>query len=111
MEPDKLLALNSIGVKAFIERNIEEGLTATHKFEQFNIVDAEGWYYFAGSYGLLGDRNGCIRTLRRAVDGGFFNYPLIQTDFYLDSMRDDPEFQEILAIAKKKHLAFKKRFF
>ena len=69
------------------------------------------YYSTVGFYALLGDRDGCIRTPRRAVDGGYFNYPFILTDFYLDSMRDDPEFQEILAIAKKKHLAFKKRFF
>jgi len=111
MEPDGLLALWVTGIKAFIEGNIEEGLTAARKFEQINIADAEAWYHFAENYGLLGDKDGCVRTLQRAVDGGFFNYPFMLTDSFLDSVRDDPEFQRILKMAKAKHEAFKKRFF
>lgn len=81
------------------------------KLEQADLADSEAWYYWASFYGLLGDRDGCIRCLRRAVDSGFFNYPFMLTDSFLDSVRDDPEFQNILQKAKKKHLAFKKRFF
>jgi len=111
MEPDKLWGLLSKAHKAYIEGNINEGLIAVRGLEQANITDAEGWYYWASFYALLGDRDGCIRCLNRAVDGGFFNYPFMLNDFYLDSVRDDPEFQEILEKAKRKHLAFKKRFF
>lgn len=111
LDPGKLAALTSIGVKAFIEGNLEEGIRAAQKFEEYNIADAEAWYFIAGNYGLLGDVEGCLRCLRRAVNGGFFNYPLMSTDFYLDSARDDPEFQKILEDAHKKHQVFKKRFF
>jgi tetratricopeptide (TPR) repeat protein len=111
IEPDGLLALWVTGIKAFIVGNIEEGLTSARKFEQINIADAEAWFHFAENYGLLGDKDGCIRTLQRAVDGGFFNYPFLLTDSFLDSMRDDPEFQRILKIAEEKHEAFKRRFF
>jgi serine/threonine protein kinase/tetratricopeptide (TPR) repeat protein len=111
MEPDGLMALSATGVKAFIEGNIDKGLDAARKFEQYNIADAEAWFFIAGLYGLLGDKEGCIRTLQRAVDGGYFNYPFMLTDSFLDSARDDPEFQRILEIAKAKHEAFKKRFF
>jgi tetratricopeptide (TPR) repeat protein len=111
MEPDGLLALSVTGIKASIEGNIEEGIDAARKFEQANITDAEAWYHFAGNYGLLGDRDGCVRALQRAVDGGYFNYPFMLTDPFLDSVRDDPEFQHILEMAKVKHEAFKKKFF
>ena len=111
MEPDGLPALFASAGKAYIENNIEVGITISRTFEQYYIEDAEAWYYNAGNYGLLGDRDGCIRCLHRAVDGGFFNYPFMLNDICLDSMRDDPEFQIILEQAKKKHLAFQKRFF
>lgn len=111
MEPEGLIAGWVTGIKALIEDNIDEGLKATRNLEQANISDAEAWYHFAENYGLLGDKEGCIRTLRRAVDGGYFNYPFMLTDFFLDSVRDEPEFQKILSEAKEKHLAFKKRFF
>jgi hypothetical protein len=60
---------------------------------------------------LLGDSDGCIRALKRAVDGGFFNYPFMLEDEFLDSVRDEHGFQEILQEAKRKHEAFRKRFF
>lgn len=111
LEPEGLIAGWITGYKALIEGNIDEGLKATRKIEQANISDAEAWYHFAENYALLGDIEGCIRTLRRAVDGGYFNYPFMLTDSFLDSVRDEPEFQKIIEQAKEKHLAFKKRFF
>jgi serine/threonine protein kinase len=111
MEPDGLPALVATGSKAFIEGNREKGLAATRKLEKANLVDAEAWFALAQNYGLLGDRDGCIRALQRAVDGGYFNYPYMLTDYYLDPMRDDLEFQRILEKAKAKHEAFKKKFF
>ncbi len=111
MEPYGGHVLVLTGIKASINGNREEGLAATLKFEEYDIADAEAWYFTAGNYGLLGDKEGCIRCLRKAVDRGFFNYPCMLTDSYLDSARDDPKFQEILEEAKLKHEAFKKRFF
>lgn len=111
MEPEGLMALWVSGIKATIEGNMEEGLKASQKFEQYNVADAEAWFHFAESYGLLGDEEGCIRALKRAVDGGFFNYPFMSTDSFLDSVRADPELQHILEIAKAKHEAFKKNLF
>jgi len=111
LEPEGLSALMVAATRAYIEDEIEEGIAIASKFEQYDVEDAEAWYLNAGNYGLLGDRDGCIRCLQRAVDGGFFNYPLIQTDFFLDSVRDEPEFHKILESAKQKHNAFKKMFF
>ncbi len=108
MNPDGLQALWVTCMKAYIEGNIDLGMEAARKFEKVNIVDAEAWYHFTGNYGLLGDRDGCIRALQRAVDGGFFNYPFMLKDPFLDSMREDAEFQKVLQEAREKHLAFRK---
>ena len=32
-------------------------------------------------------------------------------DTFLDPVRDDPEFKEVLNLAKQKHEAFKKKYF
>ena len=111
LNPDGLQALWVSCMKAYIEGNIDLGMEAARKFEKVNIVDAEAWYHFAGNYGLLGDKDGCIRALQRAVNGGFFNYPFMLKDSFLDSMREDAEFQQVLERAKKKHFAFRKKFF
>jgi tetratricopeptide (TPR) repeat protein len=111
MNPDGLQALWVTCMKASIEGNIEMGMEAAHRFEKVNILDPEPWYHFAGNYGLLGDRDGCVRALQRAVDGGFFNYPFMLKDSFLDSMREDEEFQMVLQEAREKHLSFQKKFF
>jgi hypothetical protein len=49
--------------------------------------------------------------MQRAVDGGFFNYPFMLSDFFLDSVREDEEFQMILQEAKEQHLAFREKVF
>jgi len=111
MNPDGLQALWVTCMKASIEGNIDLGMEAARQFENVNIVDPEAWYHFAGNYGLLGDRDGCIRALQRAVDGGFFNYPFMLSDSFLDSVRDDEEFLRVLQEAREKHLSFQKNFF
>jgi tetratricopeptide (TPR) repeat protein len=111
LDPGKLAALTSMGIKAYIEGKREEGIQAAMEFEEYNIVDAEAWYFFAQNYGILGEKEGCMRCLRKAVDGGFFNYPYMSKDFCLDSVRDEQEFSKILETAREKHLAFKERFF
>jgi len=109
--PDGLQALWVGCMKAYIEGDTEVGLEAARRFELVNVVDAEAWYHFAGNYGLLGDRDGCVRALQRAVDGGFFNYPFMLKDSFLDSMREDEEFLTVLQEAREKHVSFQKNFF
>lgn len=75
------------------------------------MVDGEQRYHFANIHCLLGDRDGCIGGLQAAVNGGFFNYPFLLRDSFLDPVRDDPTFQNILAQAKAKQEAFRERFF
>ncbi len=98
--PDGLQALWVGCMKAYIEGDTEVGLEAARRFELVKVVDAEAWYHFAGNYGLLGDRDGCVRALQRAVDGGFFNYPFMLKDSFLDSMREDEEFLTVLQEAR-----------
>jgi len=97
--------------KAFAEGYIEEAISFAIQYDQLQIADAEGWYFKSFLYGMQGNKEGCLRCLRKAVESGFFNYPLMSTDSYLDPVREDPEFQEVLQKAKEKHLAFKERFF
>ncbi len=111
LDPGNRQAISSSIVKAFMEGNIKLGISYAKKYEQIDSGDAEAWYFISFLYGMLGDAEGCIRCLRRAVDGGFFNYPLMSRDKNLDSAREEPEFQEILEEARLKHLAFKESVF
>jgi TolB-like protein len=110
-DPDTRTAISSRLVRAFIEGNTQEGLSYAAQYEQIDFTDAEAWYFISFLYGMLGDSEGCIRCLKRAVDGGFFNYPLFIRDPNLDKVRDDPEFQKVLQRARERHMTFKTKFF
>ena len=108
LEPGSMNSFFSKAMLAIYDGNPNEAKTMMNKLEGFNVKDAEPWYFIAQVYGLIGDKAACIRCLRRTIDSGFFNYPLMTRDIFFDSVREDAEFQEILELAKEKHEAFKK---
>ena len=110
MEPDGFIGLRYGAIAAFIRGDVETARRLVRRLESATDphADSEHWYLVAVTFGLVGDRDGCVRTLRIAVDRGFFGYPTMQIERHLDSVRDDPEFQQVIAIAKQKHDAFRK---
>ena len=72
-------------MKPHIPGDREEGQWTLNEIEQVKMADGEQWYHMANIHALLGDRDGCVRARRNAVDGGFFNYPFMERDSFLDS--------------------------
>jgi TolB-like protein/Flp pilus assembly protein TadD len=105
-----IVGLWAKGMKAYLENNIEAGRMAAKEWELSNPTDGETLYHIGSLYGLNNDGAGCIRLLKKAVKGGFFNYPYMQRDKFLDSVRDDPAFKEVLSLAKEKHDTFKAKY-
>ena len=97
-------------MKNHIEGTPEKGLQVLQVLEK-GLVDAEQFYNIANLYGLLGYKEHCIRTLRKTVSRGFFSFPVLQSDSFLDSVRGEPEFHEVLEEARIKHEAFQRRYF
>ncbi len=97
-------------MKNHLEGTPENGLEALLILEK-NLVDAEQIYNIANLYSLLGYKEHCIRNLRKAVSRGFFSYPVLQHDPFLNSVRDEPAFHEVLEEARVKHEAFERRYF
>ncbi len=110
MEPEGFLGLRYGGINAYVRGDAETGRRLIRRLDEATDpkADSEHWYMIASSYGLLGDRANCVRTLRKAVEGGFFNYPAMQIDPLFDAVREDPEFLEVMARAAQKHDAFRR---
>jgi tetratricopeptide (TPR) repeat protein len=102
---------SSIAFKAMIEGDLERGLKAVKTLEDADITDIEGWYYWSVMYAILGDKEGGLRCLKKAVEGGYYNYPLIKEDPFLENLRGSPEYDAILEQAQERHLYFKSLFF
>jgi hypothetical protein len=58
-------------------------------------------------HALFGERLEALRLVQQAVDCGFFVYPRITADPFLDSFHDDSAFQQLLATARARPEAFR----
>ncbi|MGA9966840.1 MAG: hypothetical protein WBQ10_16705 [Terriglobales bacterium] len=75
------------------------------------VGDPEAMYKISQAYSILGDKPSALRVLRRSIDGGFFCSPYFATDPLLNGLRNEPEFNALLNVARQRHEAFKSKFF
>lgn len=109
MNAEELLKLWGTTEKAYLEGNHALALSTLEKWGVDSTADGEILYNAATHRGLLGDTAGCIRTLRMAINNGFFNYPRMLSDPFFDSVRGNKAFHEVLETARAKHEAFRRR--
>jgi serine/threonine protein kinase len=81
------------------------------RLEKSGVGDAELIYKVAEAYAMLGDKQSALRMLQRSIEGGFFCYPYFNRDPLLDSLRDQPVFQQRMQEARLRHEEFKAKFF
>ena len=93
----------------YIKGNLGKVAEVNLKRELTNPGDGEIWYEIARIYGLLGLKEDCGRALKKSIEMGYICYPFMQTDSFLDSIRQDPAIQGLLEEAQKKHEELKKK--
>ena len=106
-EPDGHLGHHFGALMAGWRGDFEAGIALAQEWEAPGHYDAEWYYNLANTYALLGDLDGCRRTLKRSVEGGFLCYDYMVNDPLLEGMRDEPAIAELIEKAREKHLAFK----
>jgi DNA-binding winged helix-turn-helix (wHTH) protein/TolB-like protein/tetratricopeptide (TPR) repeat protein len=98
-----------------IHQRKTEGLDLLHGLEnkiiQRGVGDPEATYKITQAYTVLGDKDSALRVLRMSVESGFFSYPYISKDPLLNDLHGEPEFDQILNVARQRHEAFKRTFF
>jgi len=91
-------------------RNDESVLRIANRLEARNIVDGERRYRLVHFYALIGKKEDALRNLKKSIESGFFNFPYISSDPFLDNIRGTGEFKNLLAQAKRRYQAFKLKF-
>jgi len=81
------------------------------KIKERGVGDPEASYKIAEAYAVLGDKVSALRVLRMSVESGFFSYPYIAKDPLFNDLHNEPEFAQILNIARQRYEAFKGAFF
>jgi eukaryotic-like serine/threonine-protein kinase len=74
------------------------------------IIDGDGAYWLGGIYALLGDKQRSLIWLKRTAALGDVNYPWFERDKNYDSLRNDPEYQSIMAGIHERWQAYKNEF-
>ena len=68
----------------------------TDEVKETADTDHDVAYWLASAYALEGEREEALKWLRRAIELGNENRPWFERDKNWDSLRDDPEYQEII---------------
>jgi TolB-like protein/Tfp pilus assembly protein PilF len=63
------------------------------------------YHYIASAYAVLGDTDKAMKWLERTVDTGFACWPFFRIDPYLESLREQPKFKQLIAHLEHKFTA------
>jgi serine/threonine protein kinase/tetratricopeptide (TPR) repeat protein len=81
---------------AALEGRVDEGRAlADTALAKWRLRDPCGAFYLARTLALIGHPS-ALSMLRRAIEGGYYCYPLITRDPWLDSLRGASEFNSIV---------------
>jgi len=108
-DPDGLWGLVAKIYMHHLKGEREKGLLIIHQLEQTNITDSETVYYTAVYYAMYQDKKRSLNALKKAVEGGYYNYIFMQNSEFFDFLRDDSEFINLVAIAHSKSSKFRTR--
>jgi serine/threonine protein kinase/tetratricopeptide (TPR) repeat protein len=102
--PERRARIFMMSLRALLEGNREMSLKASDELIEQEFMEPEGKYYLVRQLAFLGDAWRATRALKAAVDGGYFCYPQMASDSWLDPVRGDAEFKRILNRALARHL-------
>jgi eukaryotic-like serine/threonine-protein kinase len=91
-------------LRTLLEGKREESLQACEEFRAATFRDPEGMYYIARQLSYLGADVHAMELLRRSVEHGFYCYPALVRDPWLDPLRGKAEFSNVLHEAHQLHL-------
>jgi len=95
--------------RSYIEGRAADSLVLL-KQATANFGDPEAFYYAGRHFAHLGEIDLAIASLARAVDGGYFCYPVLANDIWLESLRGQPAFEDIVQRAGDRHRTALKAF-
>jgi len=90
-------------LRTLLEGNREASLKTSHELMMGTFRDPEGKYYLARQLAYLSDSGRATRLLKDTVDQGYFCYPQMASDPWLDPIRGDAEFKRLLDRARVLH--------
>ena len=92
-----------VAARTLLEGNTTESVAAMGRIVAVGFRDPEGLFYLSRHLAHLNESAAALDLLERVVGGGFFCYPAMSRDRWLDSLRKKPAFTKLLRQAEKLH--------
>jgi DNA-binding winged helix-turn-helix (wHTH) protein/tetratricopeptide (TPR) repeat protein len=99
-----------VSARALIEGDTATSIEAIGRISASAFGDPEGLLYLTRHLAHLDEGDAAVELFDRVVVGGFFCYPAMASDPWLDSVRNRPEFTKLLQRAKEQHQSAKREF-
>ncbi|MGY8781041.1 MAG: hypothetical protein ACKVJJ_05205 [Fidelibacterota bacterium] len=96
--------------KNILAGNDAKALELINALNKLPIYDGEQYYRFIQFYAMLNMPDEAIEKMEGTFERGFYPYPYYQSDKFLDNIRNEPGYQEVLKKIKAKHIEFKTLF-
>jgi eukaryotic-like serine/threonine-protein kinase len=107
----RLGGLYLASLRALLQGNRDESVRASDEIGQSSFRDPEGLFYQGRQLAYQGEKPMALEMLARAVHKGFFCYPALLRDPWLDSLRGAPEFVDLLRHAQEMYRNAVRAFF
>src|SRR5579862_9330876 len=92
-----------IAARAFLENGVGESIAAVNRIVASDFQDPEGLFYLSRHLAHLNEVGPALQLFERVVAGGYFCYPAMANDPWLDSLRKKPAFTKLLRQAETQH--------
>ena len=93
-----------IAARTLLEGNRAESLAAIKRVISSDFSDPEGLFYLGRQLAHLNEVDTALAVFRRVISGGFYCYPAMAQDDWLEAVRKKSEFKGMLRLACERHL-------
>jgi hypothetical protein len=93
----------TMAARTLLEGRPAESIAAAGRVAASDFRDPEGLFYLSRHLAHLNDTGPALDLFARVVDGGFFGFPAMARDPWLDPLRKKPAFAKLLRRAHTHH--------
>jgi DNA-binding winged helix-turn-helix (wHTH) protein/tetratricopeptide (TPR) repeat protein len=93
----------TVAARTLLEGKSAESIAAVNRIVASDFRDPEGLFYLSRHLAHLNENVPAIDLLERVVAGGFFCFPAMDRDPWLDALRRKPAFTKLVRRAETQH--------
>jgi len=110
LDPNQNFSLYGQIYKSIFIKDRTKAIELINKLDKITVYDGEQYYRQIHFYSLLNMPNKAVEKMQGTLDRGFFPYPYFVSDKFLDPIRSNSKYKDILNKVQAKHIEFKTLF-